>query len=66
MRTIYPGGLNKGFSLRFCIGSRVRNETPEEGRRTYRPERLEHNTKDEDNYLNTLNDKIFSSFITGI
>ena len=30
-------GFNKGRSLKFREGSRVR-QTPEEGRRTYRPE----------------------------
>ena len=29
-------GFNKGRSLKFCEGSQVR-QTPEEGRRTYRP-----------------------------
>ena len=32
-------GLNKGCSSKFCEGSRVR-QTPEEGRRTYRPKTL--------------------------
>ena len=35
---------------------RVR-QTPEEGRRTYRPKRCGNNYKDEDNSLKTLNDK---------
>ena len=30
--TVYPRGLNKGFSLRFYGGSRVQHETSEEGR----------------------------------
>ena len=47
---------NKGRSSKFHEGSRVR-QTPEEGRRTYRPKRRENNNKDEDNSLKTLNDK---------
>ena len=41
---------------KFCEGSRVW-QTPEEGRGTYRPKRCGNNNKDEDNSLNTLNDK---------
>ena len=37
-------------------GSRVR-QTPEEGRRTYRPKRCGNSYKDEDNSPKTLNDK---------
>ena len=37
-------------------GSRVR-QTPEVGRRTYRPKRWVNNNKDEDNSPKTLNDK---------
>ena len=37
-------------------GSRVR-QTPEKGRRTYRPKRCGNNNKDEDNSLKNLNDK---------
>ena len=50
-----PHGFNKGRSLKFCVGSRVR-QTPEEGWRAYW---LKHcgNNKDEDNSLKTLNDK---------
>ena len=29
MGTVYPCGPNKEFSSRFCVGSRVRQETPE-------------------------------------
>ena len=36
--------------------SRVR-QTPEEGRRKYRPKRCGNNNKDEDNSPKTLNDK---------
>ena len=51
-----PCSLNKGRSSKFCEGSRVR-QTPEEGRRTYRPKRYGNNNKDEDNSPKTLNDK---------
>ena len=46
-------GLNKGRSSKFREGSRVR-QTPEEGRRTYRPKRCGNNNKDEDNSPKTL------------
>ena len=49
--------LNKGRGLKFREGSRIRQEIPEKGRRTYRPERYEYKNKDEDNSLKTLNDK---------
>ena len=51
------GLFNKGRSLKFRVGSRVR-QTPEEGRRTYRPKRCGNNNKDEENSPKTLNDKI--------
>ena len=54
IRTGDPGGFNKGRSSKFREGSRVR-QTPEEGRRTYRPKRCANN--DEDNSPKTLNDK---------
>ena len=38
IRTSDPRGFNKGRSSKFHEGSRVR-QTPEEGRRTYRPKR---------------------------
>ena len=47
--TVYTRESNKGFSSRFCVGSRVRHETPEEDRRTYQPKRCEYN-----NSLNIL------------
>ena len=53
VRTIYPSGLNKGF----CVGSRVRHETPKEGREMHRPKHRSYNNEDEDNSLNTLSDK---------
>ena len=50
------GKYDKGRSSKFRVGSRVR-QTPEEGRRTYRPKRCGNNNKDEDNSPKTLNDK---------
>ncbi len=48
-----PRGFNKGRSLKFREGSRVR-QTPEEGRWTYRPKRCGNDNKDEDNRPKTL------------
>ena len=56
IRTDDPRGFNKGRSSKFREGSRLR-QTPEEGRRTYRPKRCGNNNKDEDNSPKTLNDK---------
>ena len=56
IRTGEPRGFNKGRSSKFCEGSQVR-QTPEEGRRTYRPKRYGNNNKDEDNSPKSLNDK---------
>ena len=56
IRTGDPRGFNKGGSLKFRVGSRVR-QTPEEGRRTYRPKRCGINNKGEDNSLKTFNDR---------
>ena len=56
IRTGDPRGLNKGRGSKFRVGSRIR-QTPEEGRRTYRPKRCGNNNKDEDNSPKTLNDK---------
>ena len=56
-----PRGFNKGRSSKFREGSRVR-QTPEEGRRTYRPKRWGNNYKEEDNKPKTLNDKEIISF----
>ena len=49
-------GFNKGRSSKFLEGSRVR-QTPEEGRRTYRPKRCRNNNKDEDNSPKNVTDK---------
>ncbi len=56
IRTGDPRGFNKGRSSKFREGSRVR-QTPEEGRRTYRPKRCGNNNKDEHNSPKTLNGK---------
>ena len=56
IRTGDPHGFNKGLSSKFCEGSRVQ-QTPEEGRRTYRPKSCGNNNKDEDNSTKNLNDK---------
>ena len=56
IRTGDPCGFNKGRSSKFREGSRVR-QTPEEGRRTYRPKRCGNNNKDEDNSPKNPNDK---------
>ena len=56
IRTVDPCGFNKGCSLKYREGSRVR-QTPDEDRRTYRPKHDRNNNKDEDNSPKTLNDK---------
>ena len=60
--TVYPFGLNKRFSPRSYEDSRVRHETPEEGRRTYRPKSGEYNNKDEFNSPNIINNNIFLKY----
>ena len=56
IRTGDPRGFNKGHTLTFSEGSLVR-QTPEEGRRTYRPKHCGSNNEDEDNNPKTLYDK---------
>ena len=56
IRTGDPRRFNKGRSLKFRVGSRVR-QTPEEGRRKCRPKRCGNKNKNEDNSPNTLNYK---------
>ena len=56
IRTGDPYGFNKGRSSKFREGFRVR-QTPDEGRRTYRPKRCGNNNKDEDNSPKNLNYK---------
>ena len=53
IRIIYPSGLNKGISLKFCVGSRVQHEIPEEDQKMQWPKCYE----DEENSLNILRDK---------
>ena len=48
-------GLDKGCGSKFRVV--VRQETPEEGRRTYRLKSCEYDNKDENNRSKTLNDK---------
>ena len=57
IRTMYSSGLIKGFSSKFCMGSYVQNETPEEGWRMHQLKRCVYNNEDEDNSLNILSDK---------
>ena len=57
IRIIYSYGLNKGFGSKFCVGSQVQHEAPEEGWRSHRPKYCEYNNKDEDNSPNRVNDK---------
>ena len=54
IRTGGTRGFNKGRSSKFREDSWVW-QTPEEGRRTYRPKRCGNNYKDEDNSPKTLN-----------
>ena len=65
IRTGDPRGFNKERSSMFRERSRVR-QTPEEGRRTYRPTFAGNNNKDEDKSPKTLNDHIFFSCIIEI
>ena len=55
IRTGDHRGFRKGRTSKFRVGPRVR-QTPEKGRRTYRPKRCGNNNKDEDNSPITLND----------
>ena len=61
IRTIYPSELNEGFGSKFHVGSRVRHETPDEGRRMHWLKRCKYNDKDEDNSPNTLDDKNYQA-----
>ena len=45
------------FSFKFCVGSWVKQETPEEGTMMNQPKCSKYNNKDEDINPNTLNDK---------
>ena len=57
-----PHGLNKRRGTTFHVGSRVRQETLEKGRRTRRRKCWEYYDKDEDNSMKTLNDKNLLSY----
>ena len=57
IRTIYTCGLNKEFSLKFCMGSPVWHQILEEGPRRYRLKCCEYNNEGEDNSPNSLSDK---------
>ena len=46
------GSLHGTRSSKIQVGSRVRPETPEEGRKTHRPKRCEYKNKDEDKIQN--------------
>ena len=56
-KTIYHRKLNKEFSSKFCVGSWVWHNTPEDGRRGYRLKRSEYNNENEGNCPNILSDK---------
>ena len=53
---IYHHRLNKGFGSKFCEGFRVRNKHLKKSEERI-GQLCEYNNKDEDNSLNTLNDK---------
>ena len=55
IRTGDHRGFNKGRNSKFRQGFRGQ-QTPEEGRRTYRPKLYGNNNKDEDNSPKALND----------
>ena len=60
--TIYYRRLNKWFSFKFSVGSQVRQETPEEGRKTYQPKHCENKNEDEENSPNIQRDKTSINF----
>ena len=55
MKTIVRKNLNDKNHQ--ASSQKFRQQTPEEGRRTYRPKRCGNNNKDEDNSPKNLNDK---------
>ena len=57
IRASEPSGLNKGSGLKFLVGSRTQQETPQEGWRIHQSEHCEYNNKNENNNPKTLNDK---------
>ena len=46
-----------GFGSKFCVGSRVRQETPEEGRKKHQLKHCEYKNEDEDNSPNIQSEK---------
>ena len=59
--TVYLCSSNKGFSLRFCVDSWVRHETPEEGWMTYHPKHCDYDNKEEINSLNILSNNNYQT-----
>ena len=57
LRTINLKGLDKGYSSKFCVGSQIQHNTPEEGQRMHWLKHCEYNNEDEPNIPNTLSDK---------
>ena len=62
MRKIYPSGLNKGFSSKFCEGFQLwqegswgQQEAPEENLRAHQLKHCAYNNKYENNSLKNLN-----------
>ena len=45
---IYTYELNKGFGLKFCVGSQVRHEPLEESQRTHQIKHCEYNKEVKD------------------
>ena len=60
-----PREFNKGRGSKFREGSWIW-QTPEEGRRTYRPKRFGNNKKDKDNSPKTLNDKNYKRHVSKV
>ena len=56
IKTIYTYEVNKRFNSKICVGSQVRCNTPEEGRRTSWLKSCMYNEENE-NSLNILSDK---------
>ena len=55
--TIYFRIFNKRFNSRFCLGSLVRHETPEESRRSHLPKLCDYDNDDEINSPNIISDQ---------
>ena len=49
-------GINKVFRSEFCVGSRVRHETPKQGWKMRQLKCCEYNNEDDNNRLKTLHD----------